>query len=426
MSFRSALSNRGFRTLWTSQAISNLGDSVHEIALIWIVYEVTGNPALMSATVVASLLPMVLTSLPAGVFVDRWDRKRLLVGTTFLRGIAVLCIPLVGRYRPTYLVPTVIGVAFATGVLQAFFGPTKTAVVPELVPESDLDSANSLSELTRSLSRFLYALGGVLVAYFGSYVAFYVDAASFLLAGALLTTLPGTVRHRADPGEASDGPWSLLAEVREGLAFIRSSPLMRNLILLSVLIGFALGPLGIVLPVFAGRSLQAGSATFGYLYASIYVGAFGGGIVVEVFDEVVGAFRGKVIVAGVVGMGTALLSLTVARTVGTRPVLVGVVGMGVFGVCLAVVQIPVRTLAQTLVPDDVQGRVFSVWTAVGLVSPPLSVAAAGLALVRFDAVAVLLTQGLVTVGAGVILAFTALFGVGRDGETNATEESMSG
>ena len=408
MSFRSALAHVGFRRLWYAQVVSRVGDSIHEIALVWVVYELTGDPTLMAVVAVASLLPQVLTSLPAGVLVDRLNRRRLLVGSTVLRGVAVLFIPLAPRLGLA-VVPVVVGVALVTGLMDAVFGPAKSAVIPNLVPESDLDAANSLVQLTTSVSKLLYVFGGVVIAVVGAFPAFYVDAVTFVVSAGVLATLPRSIRY-ADTDESASSLSTVVGEMREGLSFIADSRLLMSLLLLSVLTGFTLGPLGVVLPVFAGETLSAGSAAFGYLYGGIYVGVFVGGLAVNGLDGHTEEYRGEAIIAGIVGMGVALLGATLVPTVTPFPLLAGVGALVLFGGCLAVVQILVQTLAQRVVPDDTRGRVFGIWTAVGLAAPPLSIAISGPALSAFTPSLVLSAQGCIIVVAGVVLTRTPVFG----------------
>lgn len=421
MSFRAALRNRGFRSLWVAQAVSRLGDSVHEIALIWLVFEVTGDPVLMSAVAVASLLPNLLVSLPAGAVVDAVSRRSVLVGTQLVRGIAVLAIPLVGSRGP--LAPTVLAVALVAGTMEAFATPARGALIPALVPESDLDAANSLTGMTRSASRTLYVLGGAVVGVVGSYAAFYVDSATFLVAaGVLLVGVP-----RDAPGEAGPRgpirPRGVIEDARDGVRFIRRSSVLPSVVLLSVLTGFALGPLSIVLPLFVESVLGRGSVAFGVLYGCIFVGALVGGALVGGMDDRLASRRGRVVILGVVLVGGALALAAVVPPLVPFPYPLSAGLFALAGGAITLIRVPLRTVVQSAVPDRSRGRVFSIMGVAGLAAPPLSIALAGPLVEWLGVSTVLLGEGLLVIAAGAVLSLTPIAAIE---DVQRLEEALSG
>ncbi|PSP77377.1 hypothetical protein BRC88_13750 [Halobacteriales archaeon QS_4_69_225] len=141
--------------------MSRLVKTVHEIALVCVVFEVTGSSILISLIILANIIPNMLAAVPAGVIVDRVNQKFLIVGTEFASALAVLSIPLVGRSH--FLVPTVLGVAVILDLLGAVFVPARQALAPDVVPESELDAANSLSRMTISTTQIFYIVGGLVV-----------------------------------------------------------------------------------------------------------------------------------------------------------------------------------------------------------------------------------------------------------------------
>lgn len=372
MSLRGTLSHRPFRRLWFGQLASRIGDSVHEIALIWVVYEVTGDPALLSATFVASFLPTVVLSLPAGVVVDRVNRKYVLVGSDLVRAATVLVIPFVGR--GPLLVPTVLAVAAVTGVADAIDGPARGAFVPRLVPDEDLDGANSLVGMTRSLSQVLFAAGGVVVAAFGSFAAFYVDAGTFVVSALFVASIPseygvpGRDAKRTDalPASASAAARAravlgeLAGDVRSVLGFVRGRPLLRNLLALGVVLQFAVAPLNVAIPMYAPTLPLTGSLAVGVLYSGFFGGMTLGTVVIGQREARVDDCRGLVIVGSLVAFG-ALLAAAPLVPSRTLPGVAGVVLLlSLAGVAFAGASVPDSTLAQLLVPDERRGRYTSV------------------------------------------------------------------
>ncbi|MFB6295550.1 MAG: MFS transporter, partial [Halobacteriales archaeon] len=325
MSFRTVLGNAAFRKLWIAQVVSGFGDRVHEIALLFIVFERTGDPLLVAATAAASTIPELVLSVPAGAVADWFDRKRIMVGSAVVRGCSVLAIPPLADAG--LLVPAVLGVAVVAGAAESFASPARNAMVPNVVAESQLDAANGLSRMTGSLLRFLYAAGGALIALVGVEGAFYVDAATFFAAAAVLATLPASVGR--GPGRTEEPAFDageLVADARGGIAYVIGSPILASLVVLSGLTAFAMAPLGVVIP-FYSETVLGGTATFGHstaiefgtLYASIYVGVFAGGIGVNALEGVFSSHRGAGIIVGVLSIGLVLIALGgLNAEIGTR------------------------------------------------------------------------------------------------------------
>lgn len=374
MALRRTLSHHGFRRLWFGQLASRIGDSVHEIALVWVVYEVTGDPTLLSLTFVASFLPTVALSLPAGAIVDRINRKWVLVGSDFVRAAIVLAIPYIGR--GPLLVPTVLTVAFVTGVADAIDGPARGAFVPRLVPEEDLDAANSLIRTTSSLSQVLFAAGGVVVVLFGSFAAFYVDAATFLISAAFVATIPSEhgepdreTSTRADRvGLRERGRVvfaEMVADVQSVFSFVRKRPVLLNLLVLQAVLQFAVAPINVAAPVFAPTLAVDGSLALGLLYSTFFTGMTAGTLGIGRFSRVVENTRGILLVAGILGFGGSLAAATLlARNV----VVFTVVSLGLFalaGFAFAAASVPAQTLSQLLVPDKRRGRFMGVSSTLG-------------------------------------------------------------
>ena len=403
MAFRSVLQNHGFRNLWISQAVSHIGDSIHEIALIWIVYNLTGDPLLISITILASLLPTLLFSVPAGGLIDMWNRKYVLIAMDLIRAISVLAIPFYANSQ--YLSSIVVGVALVSGTAQAFVEPAKNALIPELVDENELTSANSLFELSQSLSRILYGVGGGVVLLVGVYSAFYIDAATFLISAIVLFTIPHAAGERAH-SESADG--NTITRIREGFAFIRSNKFLPSLLLFSMLTGFALGPIGVILPSFTDRWLNAGSFGFGLLYSAIYLGIFVGSIVVGNFKQIASRHRGIALLFGTVSIGATLIAASIVpRYVSQSMSFTGAL-LALCGFSVAAVQIPLRSLTQRIVPNEMRARVFGFWSSAALVAPPVSIAAAGPLVSYFGPASVLAGEGSLIFCSAIFLLLTPL------------------
>src|SRR5918992_2072167 len=173
----SVLRRRDFALLWTGGLVSVLGDWVLNAALPFFVYEETGSTVGTAGMVVARVAPSVVLGSVAGVFVDRWSRKRVLVGSNLLQAAIVTLLLLVPGEGWLWVV---FAVAAAQSALASFSSPAESALLPTLVDESELLTANALNTLNNRLARLAgVPLGGLLLAHFGLEIVVVVDAATF-------------------------------------------------------------------------------------------------------------------------------------------------------------------------------------------------------------------------------------------------------
>ena len=189
MSLLRSLKYPAFLLLWLGQTTSRVGDFMYEIALAWWVLQKTGSAALMGAVLIFAFTPAVIFYLIGGVVVDRLSRIRLMFLSDLARGIVALVVSalaLVDRLE----IWEIFAASLIFGFVDAFFQPAYAALVPQLVPESDLPSANSLSSISTNLGRVLGpAVGAAVIALLGIPFAFYVNAFSFMLSALFLLPL---------------------------------------------------------------------------------------------------------------------------------------------------------------------------------------------------------------------------------------------
>jgi DHA3 family macrolide efflux protein-like MFS transporter len=184
--FNEVLKNRNFFFLWLGQIISQIGDRLGQMALIAFVYLRAPGSAIEIAKILSfTIIPVFLIGPIAGVYVDRWDRRRTMYVCDFLRAILVFTVPFFLFYAksmiPIYLI---IFVAFCLG---RFFIPAKLSIIPELVKEKDLLIANSLVNTTGMIAAIVgFGVSGIIVEWLGAKSGFYLDALSFLVSGALI------------------------------------------------------------------------------------------------------------------------------------------------------------------------------------------------------------------------------------------------
>jgi len=278
------LRNRDFRLLWTGMTASLVGDGVFLVALAWQVYQLSNAPTALSVVGVAVSLPHVLFLLAGGVASDRVDRRRLMIAADVVRGAAMGALGLLAAMGALHLWQVII-LGAVYGGATAFFGPAFDAIVPDVVPAELLGSANSLDQFVRPAALRLIgpALGGWLIALWGTGSAFLVDAATFFVSAAcvlLMRPTPSPPGRLEEPWEARSSG-AAVREVREGFRFVRSRIWLWGTFLAATLAYLLfMGPVEVLLPYIVKNDMGGGAGVLGWVFAMGGVGAIGGAIVV--------------------------------------------------------------------------------------------------------------------------------------------------
>jgi len=366
------LRHREFRLLWSGQVISDLGDWLDFLALIaLIVYRWELGAGALAALSVTVAVPRVIIGPLAGVWVDRWPRRTVMVVSDFARAAIVLGLV----FAPDLI--TVLALVFAKGVFSTAFGPARQASIRSTVPDDDLLAASSLSSLSVQVGKVLGpVLGGVLVAVAGPRAAFAVDAATFLVSAVFLIQLP-PIAARARPREAGKGFWS---ELSEGLAYIVRRPT------LTIAIGSMSAALFMIfiidsIGVLALKELGVSEALFGVAVGSIGLGTALGALLISQWGRRLPPFRLMGVGQLVTGSSVAVLGAAVVLSVrGTG--LEWVLVYFVTGLSAAAIMVTYSFILQIETPRELMGRVFAtadgVQTVFQLLAPPLGAALAGL------------------------------------------------
>lgn len=357
------LRQRNFALLWFGGLISLAGDWMLQIALPIYVYELTGSALATSAMFIAWLLATLLLGSLAGVFVDRWDRRRTMIVTNLLLALTVL--PLLGVRSEGWLWVVYV-LAFVQSALAGFFSPAENALLPRLVGEEDLLAANSLNSLNNNLARlFGPPLGGLTAGYLGLTGVVLLDAASFLIAAGLisLVTVSGKVERLPVADAAMVRPLQLTArsltrvwsEWLEGLRLIRSSRLLSVLFVITAIMSLGEGVFGVMFVIWVKEILHGGAPEIGWLMGGQAVGGLIGGVLMSY----VGRFLAPARLLGVCGVAFGLLDLALFN----YPTFVSGFWLGI--VIIILVGIPgvggmasMNTLLQGAVADEYRGRVF--------------------------------------------------------------------
>ena len=263
------LRHRDFRLLWAGMTISLVGDGIFLVAMAWQAYELWNAPAALSLIGIGMTIPTIAFLLPAGILSDRCDRRSLMLYADTARALVIGALAVLSLTGHLTFWELVVIVALY-GVGTAFFTPAFEAIVPDIVPASDLPAANALDQFVRPIAFRLAgpALGGALVAGLGSGGAFAVDAASFLVsAGAILL-----MRPPAHP--RSEHVQSSLGALKEGFVFVRRRVWLWGTLLSAAIAYLAfMGPAEVLLPYLVKNELNASASDLGFVFAAGGVGA---------------------------------------------------------------------------------------------------------------------------------------------------------
>ena len=270
------LRHADFRRLWTGMTASLLGDGIFYVALAWQAYELSNTPSALSTIGVAMTVPHVVFLLAGGVVSDRFDRRRVMIAADLMRAAAVGAmgaLALSGRLELWHML--VLSGLFGAGT--AFFGPAFDAIVPGLVPDAELNQANSLDQLVRPAALRMVgpALGGWIVASGGAGTAFIVDACTFTVSIACVSLMRS---RRTSSEEPSSG--SVIGDLREGFAYVRSQVWLWGTFLAATL-GYLIfwGPSEVLLPFVVRNEMHGSAADLGLIFAVGGIGAMTSAIV---------------------------------------------------------------------------------------------------------------------------------------------------
>jgi MFS family permease len=263
------LKNRNFALLWAANTQSRVGDFVYEIALAWWVLQETGSPEIMGLVLVVSIAPSVAFLVLGGAVVDRFPRLFLMMFSDIGCGLVALTVAVIGWGGGLELWH-IFGAALFFGFATAFFEPAYAAIIPQVVAEENLGSANALTSISISLGRVLGpALGAGLIAVFGIETAFAVNGISFLLSALIVSPL----MRAGIPGPGTGDETNLLADIREGFSVVAALPWLWIGILIFALTNITLaGPYSVAMPFLVGEEMQGGVDRLGLIYSFFPLG----------------------------------------------------------------------------------------------------------------------------------------------------------
>lgn len=396
------LRQRDFSLLWFAGLISMIGDWMLIVALPITVYQLTDSPVATSGVLIASRIPSLFLGSVAGVFIDRWDRRRTMVIVNLLRAPVLLLLLAVNTADTVWIVYVV---SFVVSAMSQFFGPAENALLPTLVDKEDLVPANALNGLNNNLARLAGpAVGGLVAGLYGLDGVVIVDTVSFLLAAAFIAAIARTPGLAREQHSDLASPRNLGKEWVAGLRLIRSRRVLMVVFGVMAMSGLGEGFFSSLFWVFVDEALEGGSMEAGWLMSAQAVGGLLGSLVVGRWARGVSPIR--LLGWGAIGLGIADLGLF------NYPAVASGIWLGLMFLCLAGFPVSAfstgfTTIIQTEAEDAYRGRVFgALSTTMGLLMI-LGASIAGPLTERFGVVPVLTAQA-AAYPIGGILALTAM------------------
>lgn len=356
------LRSTDYRRLWVGQVVSVVGDKINQIAMAMVVYSVTHSMWQMGIMLGVTALPAALVGIPAGAYVDRWDRRITMLVADLVRALVVVAIPFVVHFGIIW----VYVLAFIASTVALFFVPAKRSLIPDLVGPDELMAANSLDNASEAVAELAgLAAGAAVVALLGYTWAFRFDALTFVVSAIMILL----ISYREPVAEKPTGRHDILGETMAGVRAIADNDVLRQLSIVYVASALFASASIAVCYALALTRYHAGAPGLAMLDASTAVGILMGSVLV-VRRGKVGA--GAKFLSGITAFGAVFALLAFATTIWLAMAIItlaGVANMYFF--------IPATTLYQTRSDRVVRGRVMAASTSATRVAMVVGMVAAG-------------------------------------------------
>jgi MFS family permease len=380
--------HRNFKLFFYGQSISVLGTWMTRLATSWLVYRMTHSALLLGVVSFAGQIISFLLGPVAGVWVERLNRRKLLLWTQ--GAAAVQSLAMAGlTLAHVITLPEIIALTAMQGMINAFDMPGRQSFLRQMVDREDLGNAIAINSSMANGGRLIGpAIAGVVVAAFGEGWCFLIDGVSYFAVIASLLMM------RIAPLDARRSTANMLEQMREGWDYVRSFRPIRTILLLFALLSLMGWPYAVLLPIFAGQVLHGGPHTLGWLTGASGVGAMVSALSLAMRKSVVGLTR--MIQLSAAMFGGALILFGLSHTLWLSLVLMLFVGFGMLQSASAS-----NTVIQTLVPEDKRARVMGYYTMAFFGSAPFGSLLAGVLAHRIGAPHTVMLTGACCVAAAV-------------------------
>lgn len=387
-----AFRHRNYQLFFGGQLVSLTGTWMQSVAQSWLVYRLTGSAVLLGLVGFSSQIPVFLLAPVGGAVADRYSRRRVLLITqtaAMLLALTLAALTLSGRIEVWHLY--VLGAFF--GISNAFDIPTRQAFVVDMVGKEDLINAIALNSSMFNGARIVGpAIAGILVAVIGEGWCFFLNGVSFVAVIASLLAMKVAPQVRvAVPGSA-------LARIAGGFGYVARTGPVRALLLLLGLVSLMGMPYAVLMPIFADRILGGGASGLGMLMGASGIGALAGALTLASRQGLRGLGRWVALSCG--GFGVCLILFALSRSFWLSAALLVPAGFS-----MMIQMASSNTLVQSMVPDELRGRVMAVYSMMFMGMAPIGALLAGALATRVGAPATVMMGGAVCIVGSAIFAY---------------------
>ena len=357
---------RDFRYLWTAQLVSTIGSSLTDLAAAILVFRITGSALNVGLVLIVTALPTLVFGLIAGVFVDRFDRKKILLASDLLRGLLVVSIPAAVE---NFGLPGLYGIIFLAASVRQFFDPAWESVLPEIASEEELGAANAIMAIAQFGSTAVgFALAGLLATFNSIEVVFWIDAGTFLLSASIIASVKIAPLVVTELATVRD----MIRSLNFGAKFILNTPILRSMNLVKIPVLIVFGLQNVLLLPFAILALNATEFEYGLQEGLTSVGFVIGSLAMARLADRLREGQWLVVSWLLMGLFGLLYALQTS-------VWLAIALISLSGALNAPSFVASRLINQRNTPREMRGRVFSTSSVVGTVVMLVGMGLAGLA-----------------------------------------------
>ncbi len=362
---------RNFLLLWVGQSISQMGDGINKVALLWFVYTMTGSALMMTVIGLLQTLPPLVLGPVIGVYLDRLPKKPVMIAVDLVQAGLIFLIPVL-HAADLLTLEGLYALVFVIAVFGTVFGPALASAVPLIVPRPQLTAANALLQGTANIGMLVGpAVSGMGIALFGAQNVLYADAACNLTSALFL--MPIRVREVIVAAGQPGSPGTVMADLLVGVRFVFvQHRLIFNFMIASTLYTLAASAFIFLLPVYARQGLHVGPMELGWLWSGLGIGMLGASLwlVWMKVRQVERRFR-------IMSLSMAVGAGAVALLSGQDSPVFAALLLVIIGACEALFMPIVWALLQEWTPGNLRGRVFTIFSVAGMAAAMAGMAGFG-------------------------------------------------
>lgn len=385
-----ALTHDNFRIYWLGQCVSLIGTWMQNIGQTWLVFSLTGSPLLVGILGAIQFLPITIFSLFAGVVIDKYPKRTILLITQSISMLLALTLSIL-VFTQTVRYEYILFLALILGFSNTLDMPTRQAFTIEMAGKQDLMNAIALNSATFNLARIIGpAIGAVILASFGTEWCFLLNGLSFM---AVILSL---LKIKVKPYVRTKVTNSIFREIKDGLKYITREPSLLKTLLMVLIIGIFAFNYNVLIPVFTKNVLDQGEYVYGFLMSSLGIGSFMGALIVSINSKSGPKAKVLMVCAVVVGINLILISFTKTHYLTGFLLII----TGIFNIWFSTTA---NSTLQINATDEYRGRVMSVYSLVFAGATPLGNMFAGYSADRFGANTAFWLTGVLTLTSLVLL-----------------------